>query len=205
MTVPNRHGFMIYAGYDVPIRQAGHVMRGYKTPPANTREVTRVVQLLTLVALRRHTSCAGQLAGMPVTRWASVPSLPPKGRLHPFRTIVAALARSGDREVVLEGAESVGDPRRADPSHYRVVAGDPTGRHVLLVDDTWTGGGHMSSAAHALHSAGAAQVSALAIARWMSVGWEDTTAAWLTSRLSGPDWDAEVCPWTGGLCPGTTA
>lgn len=86
------------------------------------------------------------------------------------------------------------DPRRADPCHYRVVTGNPARHHVLLVDDTWTGGGRMSSAAHALHSAGAAQVSALAIARWMSVGWEDTAAAWLTSRLARPDRDPHVCP-----------
>ncbi|MCT1634992.1 hypothetical protein M3B03_04655 [Corynebacterium pseudodiphtheriticum] len=40
-------------------------------------------------------------------------------------------------------------------------------KHILLIDDTWTTGAHMLSAVGALHTAGAAQITAIALARWL--------------------------------------
>lgn len=48
------------------------------------------------------------------------------------------------------------------------------GKRVLLVDDTWTTGTSQQSAA-ALKAAGAASVTGLCVARWLSWRWESDT------------------------------
>lgn len=61
--------------YAVAAAQSGYVMRGYKArPPVDAHH--GVVAMLTLLALSRHASCSGAIVGVPVTHWASVPSLP---------------------------------------------------------------------------------------------------------------------------------
>ena len=43
---------------------------------------------------------------------------------------------------------------------------------MLLVDDTWTTGTSLQSAAAALKAAGAASVTGLCVGRWLSWRWE---------------------------------
>jgi phosphoribosylpyrophosphate synthetase len=45
------------------------------------------------------------------------------------------------------------------------------GKRVLLVDDTWTTGTSLQSAAAVLKNAGAASVTGLCVARWLSWNW----------------------------------
>lgn len=77
--LPSAVGFMTYASHHAPIEQSGRVMRTYKAPndlaPPNA---VRTVSLLAAVVLRGHRHCASRLAGVNVTHWAVVPSLPPK-------------------------------------------------------------------------------------------------------------------------------
>ena len=93
------------------------------------------------------------------------------------------------------------NPRDINVNHYSAEPATATGHHVLLIDDTWTGGGHVTSAAMALKAAGATYVSVLVLARWLSIGWEATTTGWAKTRLAGPDYDPDVCPWTQATCP----
>ena len=196
-------GFMTYAGYFDPIHQAGLTMRGYKNPSIPRGAHWRTVALLSALGLIAHVRCPGAILGAPVTAWATVPSLPPKPHapVHPLNEIARQLTRDGAHEVPLIAAESTSNPRAIDVNHFSV---DPTvaaGHHVLLVEDTWTGGGHVTSAAMALKRGGATHVSVLVLARWLSIGWEATTPAWAKSRLASPDFDPDVCPWTAGACP----
>jgi len=66
------------------------------------------------------------------------------------------------------------------------------------MDDTWTSGGHAQSAALALRGAGAARVSLLVIARWISPKYGDN--AEFLRKLSKSDYNPELCPWTGSQC-----
>ncbi|WP_299056415.1 hypothetical protein [uncultured Nocardioides sp.] len=121
--------------------------------------------------------------------------------MHPLNDIVRRLARFNDNEVPLTAAAGVINPRAISPAHYEA---DPTrahGHHVLIIDDTWTGGGHVTSAAMAVRAAGATHVSVLALARWLSNGWEATTPKWASDHLKAPDFDPDICPWTRGVCP----
>jgi hypothetical protein len=70
---------------------------------------------------------------------------------------------------------------------------------VLLIDDTWTGGGHAQSAAVALRRAGATHVSMLVVARCVKEDFGDN--ARFLRELSSKDYDPATCPWTGGNCP----
>ncbi len=69
--------------------------------------------------------------------------------------------------------------------------------HVLLVDDTWTTGGHVQSAAAALKAAGASHVTALVLARWLAPERGETAS--LIKRLT-VDYRLQQCPFTRGPC-----
>jgi hypothetical protein len=215
-------GFLAYA---VAGRQSGYVMQGYKARPPVPEHRT-IVTLLVLLGLARHAGCAGrarsaepagsagraegaepaggaELAGsagrasVPVTHWATVPSLPARPGEHPLHAIVSRLAPGG--EVTLAAADEVEYSRDLDPGHFRAAAPLPAGAHVLLVDDTWARGGHAQSAALALRAAGAARISVLVAARWINEDFGGNAA--FLRGLSGRDYDPAICPWTGAACP----
>ena len=71
-------------------------------------------------------------------------------------------------------------------------------RHVLVIDDTWTTGGHAQSAASAIRATGASAVTVIVLARWLSPGFGNT-AAFIAARLKS-DYDPVTCPLTGVRC-----
>jgi hypothetical protein len=200
--IPDLLGFMTYAGHLSPISQSGYTMRGYKNPAIpQSGGPWQTVVLLAALGLQGHRHCPGKILGINPSGWATVPSLPPKPQPHPLNEMARSLARSAASEIVLQGSTSVADARAVNRDHFKVVSGDPSGRHILLVDDTWTGGGHLMSAALALRKAGASHVSALLLARWLTEGFGATTPRWARDNLTLPDYQADICPWTQGDCP----
>lgn len=200
---PDLVGMITYAGYLDPITQAAWMMHGYKNPAYPGGGTYRqTVSLLAALGLVGHVECPGRILGTPVSAWATVSSLPPKPAFasHPLNDIVRKLAKDGATEVTLDAADGVLDPRDINASHYTASA-NAAGQHVLVIDDTWTSGGHATSAALAVRAVGATHVSVLVIARWLKLGWEETTTAWAKSRLTSPDFQPEVCPWTQANCP----
>jgi hypothetical protein len=187
--------------YAVAGRQSGHVMWGYKAAPRPVEEHRTVVRLLVALGLVGHAACPGLLAGVPVTHWATVPSLPAKPGEHPLHKLVASLAPG--REVRLEATDQVRYPRGVRPDHFRPDASLPPGSHALVIDDTWASGGHAQSAVLALRAAGAAQVSLLVAARWLNRDYGNT--AKFLRELAADDYDPGICPWTDGECPGRSA
>jgi hypothetical protein len=175
-------------------QQSGYVMRGYKSQRPVEEHVS-VVAMMSMLGVGLHTACAGVLAELPVSHWSTVPSLPAKAGPHPLRRLIQPVG-PGD-EVPLTAATAVKDPRAVDAAHF-VAPPLPQAAHVLLVDDTWTRGGHAQSAALALRAAGASRVSVLVAARWVNPEWDDN-ARWL--RELSRDYDPLICPWTGGHCP----
>jgi predicted amidophosphoribosyltransferase len=194
------------AAYAVSREQSGHLMRGYKARPPVPQH-RKVVALLVATALSLHTRCAGRLAGADVTHAVAVPSLPRADATHPLERIVSrALAVTpGTRSVgmlprVAAEAADVRDAREVNPGHYTAATPVPGG-HVLVVDDTWVGGGHAQSAALAARAAGAHQVSVLVGARWMRRDWPPSDAFIRARLLDAPPYDPRRCPWTGTDCP----
>jgi predicted amidophosphoribosyltransferase len=198
----NQHGqagladAVSFLTYAVAGQQSGYVMRGYKAQRP-LEEHRTIVILLILLALSRHAECPAALAGTPVTHWATVPSLPAKPGEHPLHKIVGSLAIGG--EATLVAAAKAQFLRDVSPQHFSTDAALSPDSHVLLIDDTWAGGGHAQSAALALRKAGAAHVSALVVARWIKEDFGDN--AKFLSEISRRDYDPGICPWTGGTCP----
>jgi hypothetical protein len=189
--------------YAVAGRQSGYVMRGYKACPPVPEHAT-IVALLLLLALAKHAECPAALGGAGVTHWAAVPSLPAQPGEHPLHGIARNLAPINGHlapgsEVRLTAAARAPFPRELNREHFSTGARLPTGSHVLLLEDTWAGGGNAQSAAAALKKAGALRVSVLVVARWIKDDFGDN--AKFLSALSGHDYDPGICPWTGGSCP----
>lgn len=200
---PDLLGMITYAGHFEPISQSGRVMRGYKNPAFPDGGTYRqTVALLAALGILGHVACPGRIIGTPISAWATVSSLPAKPwqTSHRLNEIVGRLAKPGATEVTLTAATTVANPRDINVHHY-TASPNAAGEHVLLIDDTWTGGGHATSAALAVRAAGATHVSILVLARWLSIGWEATTPQWARQRLTSPDFDADTCPWTQGTCP----
>lgn len=195
--IADRVGAVAYAWYG---HQSGRIMEGYKgrAGQAVRHNDVSAVALLGLSAIGLHTTCAELLAGLPVTHWAVVPSLPRRDGDHPLQRVVRAFAPGVALPLI--AATEASTPRALSAAHFRA---DRVGKgsHVLILDDTWTTGGHAQSAALAVRAAGAQQVSILVLARWLKLGWPPTDA-FLPSLMKGPDFDPAACPWTGDTCPG---
>jgi hypothetical protein len=146
--------------YAVAGQQSGYVLRGYKALRPVSEHVSIMIMML-LLATSIHEHCPAILGDMAVTHWSTVPSLPAKPGEHPLHQIIDRI--DPGVEVRLAPAVDVQHPREVNQGHFRTNDRLPQDSHVLLIDDTWTGGGHAQSAALALHRAGAERVSLLTI------------------------------------------
>lgn len=186
----DRLGFVTYAWHP---HQSGTVMRGYKIPKPAPTNKTLVSFLLSYAVVGHLTCMADPLLGTP-TSWATVPSLPRRDGIHPLNEICREICQFS--EVDIRAADPLaGPPRNFEPENF--VVGSSTG-HVLLIDDTWAGGGHIQSAAAAIKDAGASRVTALLLARWLEPTW-GTTKDFIKDNLT-LDFDPNVCPFTGDDC-----
>ena len=191
--VADATAFLTYAVRD---KQSGYVMRGYKAPRP-VKEHVEIVAMMVWLALSMHQDCPAKLGRMPVTHWATVPSLPAKDGEHQLHHIVTSIGLGA--EATLRAAADARYPRDVNPDHFMADNDLGDRSHVLLIDDTWASGGHAQSAAIALHRAGAARVSLLVVARWVNENFGDN--AKFLRGLTGRDYDPAICPWTGGGCP----
>jgi hypothetical protein len=184
------------------IHQSAHTVRSYKNPlPAV--ESLQNLQLLVAVASAVHGACMQQSVGR---NWDSLTFVPSASRLGPAHP-VAALARQVRplrgplRRFDLDlGPGSADRSRRVRADRFVMRAEHVDlveGRHVLLVDDTWTTGAKLQSAALALRRAGAAMITGLCVARWCRWDWPDHAA--LLAELDAA-YDPLSCPASGGPC-----
>ena len=181
--------------YAIGNSQSAYVMRAYKAQPPVEEHVWTVAVMVWL-ALSIHQYCPAKLAGMAVTHWATVPSLPAKPGEHCLHYLIRNIGLGAEARLL--PATAVQRPRDLNPAHFVVDSGLPGGSHVLLIDDTWASGGHAQSAAIALHRAGAAKVSLLVVARWLNEGYGDNASFIRGLHL---DFNPAICPWTGAACP----
>lgn len=194
----DRAAFIVYA---MATEQSGHMMRSYKarTPARQNRLALTALLILTVA---HHLRCPERLGGAPLTGWAFVPSLSARIGPHPLEAVCEpAMGLYGGnlhRRIDLQPGDQ-GNPRQVSAAHFIVGTPVSSADHLLLVDDTWTRGGHAQSAAAALKLAGTAQVSLLVVARWIGATWKQD-ADWVHGNA--PAYRPQRCPWTGdGACP----
>ncbi len=145
-------------------------LRQYKSgqPDVALRQGARLGSLLDRFFVRHGDCIAPDGLDLCVVVPSSLAGRPPP---HPLTTLVAA-SRSLPQPVdaVFPGASPVAH-RQPSPEGYRAT-GAIAGRRVLLVDDVYTSGAHLQSAATALEMAGARAVHALVLGRFVR---EDAT------------------------------
>jgi predicted amidophosphoribosyltransferase len=158
-------------------------LRGYKDdadPAVRLRKSYRLAALLS-VFISNHSGCIGE--------WDLVTCVPSPNRiaLEPVVKMVRVLESNYDAILT----ERAGGPPRELSADRFIVTRDIVDRRVLLLDDTFTTGSAIFSAAAAIRNAGATVVGPLVIGRFVDEEWPPSAALmeWLRPR----DWDEERC------------
>jgi len=163
---------MLPISYSVANEQLHHVLATYKRSHGLTAH--RFQSELAAVIWRHlshHEACLARAAG--AAHFDAVTAVPSsllfRDDVHPLHHIVAELVgptRSRYARLLRRTGTPIA-PHSFSPDKYEPATA-PTGRSVLLIDDTWTTGANAQSAAAALKSAGASTVAALVVGRHIS-------------------------------------
>jgi len=147
--------------------QLWHTLRYYKDSPYPGVRHNLSIQVAALFGrfIRNHAACIVFTAGDPWDCIVVPPSSRNRNGRHP---LVQALELIDELPVPIAEplirSDFALDHRTANDNGYQAME-DVTGLRILLVDDTWTSGARMQSAASALQSAGADVVAAVVIGR----------------------------------------
>lgn len=176
--------FLSYADGHNPqaYAQSAKTMRQYKANPAR-KHLVGDVNVLTNTMTWIHDDCIRESEdGGEWDVVTFVPSRTKRTGIHPVSEIALNVARivgddperggSGRIKRWTMGVGPADDPRNPNADRFSASVSAFGDARVLLVDDTWTGGTSMQSAAAALKLAGAVSVTGLCVARWLSWRWD---------------------------------
>lgn len=179
--------------YEIP-GQLHHVLRNYKD--GYTQEIRSALRPRVAALLWRFLSTHEEhLVEAAGAEWNIITSVPSSGERegpHPLESAIALAPPLAEHyQPTLErGDGSLGHNSASDTGY--VVAGDVTGGNLLLVDDTFTSGARIQSAASALTLAGANVLAAVPIGRVINPAFNAATVAlWEAARATPFDFD--VC------------
>jgi predicted amidophosphoribosyltransferase len=167
-------------------------LKQYKGQPNSVarRQRSRLAGL-TAAFLERHGECAAP-GGFEMV--AVVPSLQMRAGLHPLAEMLRMVRRLGCPVVdALERGPSLIERNTPSPNAYRCRRGLVEHRRILLVDDTYTTGAHLHSAAAALEDAGASVVHLLVVGRHQDREWAPTRRLLEWASLPENRWSCERC------------
>lgn len=148
--------------------------------------------------LNDHEPCLAARAGVPAFELVTtVPSSSPdRDAVSRLRAMVAASGPIKDRYEPLLAATEPRVGREYDPARYEATR-TLSGESVLVVDDTWTTGGHAQSAGSALLSAGATRLVLVVIGRHLQRSWEPVRGS---GRSCGDEFDDLPVPFDWETC-----
>ena len=186
--------------YGIRGRQSGHLMHSYKDLEAPARHNQTLLSVLLLAVLDVHGGCIEQRLGRDVDAWAFVPSVrTDRTSEHPLHVVAKRAGVSLPEIELLTGERADPEQRMTSADRFTLAANSQVrGRHILLIEDTWTTGGNAQSAALTLRGGGAASVTIVALARWLKPE-EPPNGAFVTSRLT-EDYDPLICPVNNPNC-----
>jgi hypothetical protein len=176
------------------------LLRDYKNHPARSvrERHSGVIKDLVWLGITRHERCIGCTAGLAVSSRLVIPSLTSRPGRHPLAEIAHPINAASDAVALMPGPDARCD-RAINDKFVLQPAARLDGRHMLILDDVWTTGSTAQSAALAVRRAGAAAVSIMAVGRWLNPD-RPGTADFIATRLHR-EYDADICPVTGGECP----
>lgn len=164
--------------------QLWRVLRYYKDGPADPAQNRFRAEVTALLArfTRDHADCIARAGG----EWDTVTIVPSsQGRegQHPLEDVVRRIPwlRVHFRSLLVRTNVALA-PHYSSDDKYAVTE-DVTGRRVLLVDDTFTAGSNIQSAASRLQLAGAVVVAAAVIGRVIRPEYNERVRIfWTTAR-----------------------
>jgi predicted amidophosphoribosyltransferase len=195
LSQPNRLDVVVPITYSEHLGQMHTALRYYKdgVPDVQRYVMPRLAAILWRF-LEEHEPCVARAAGVRrFTVVTTVPSsAPDRDEMRKnLRTIVGWCDPIKNRYRRVLRATGDAPPGRAYDERRYVASERADDESVLLIDDTWTTGGHAQSAAHALGRAGASDVALVVIGRHLNPEWEvaGKTSADLFEELPKPfDW-----------------
>lgn len=155
--------------YSVAFGQLHTALRQYKRGhPVAARQFQGQLAAVLWRFVSVHEGCLARSSG--VDRFDLVTTVPSSSSerddAHPLRHLVGEIVaptRSRYRRLLRRSATPVAE-RSVDPGKFNPTT-DLDGEPILLIDDTWTTGATVQSAAAALKTAGAGQVGVIVIGR----------------------------------------
>jgi predicted amidophosphoribosyltransferase len=187
--------------YGITGHPSAAMLQAYKNDPQRPVRTgyARIVDRLLYLGLMLHERCVEVRVGQRTDLRLTIPSLKGRPGAHPLLTM--ALKMNAVNKSPLLTAQLTECYHRDISEHKFELKPrvDLTGRHVLLLDDTWTTGANAHSAALTLRRAGAHRISVIVIGRWL-VPRFGCNAQFIRDRLQHP-YDPRLCPVTGGDCP----
>ena len=170
------------------------VLRQYKDGAVEQTRTRFRLQLSALTArfLREHRACMTAATGADFDLVTVVPSSANRPGDHPLWQIIdwVGALRGLAVPTLARGSGPLGWNAASDNGY--VVTADVRGRHVLVVEDTFTSGARSQSASSALALAGAASVRVLVAGRYMN-RWNEACKAILDTGASEPFSFQECC------------
>ena len=174
--------------------QLHHVLRGYKDSADHDvrAQFSLIVAALLTSFLRRHGNCVADAAGAAWDLATTVPSSGDRELPHPLDRAIqlSPWLWSQCHPLLAKGAGHVRH-NQADERAY-VVTEEVFGRQILILDDTFTTGASLQSAASALTAAGARVIGAVPIGRVVNPGF-NAQAGTLWGRATASAFDFDRC------------
>ena len=185
-------GLIVPFSLDVVTEQLHSVLWGYKNSRSTDARERFGMQIAAILArfLRDHGDCIRLAAGRGWDLVTIVPSSGDRAGTHPLETAVrmARVQRDAYR-LLLQRTDVELDHRHADETAFRVLE-DVRGHRVLVIDDTFTTGARVQSAASALTLAGADVVAGVVVGRVVRPGYaEEAQRFWDERRGLRFDFD----------------
>jgi hypothetical protein len=179
----------------VPMSPMHTLLRSYKDgPPSVQRRLRPRLGALLTRFLSHHTACIG--------RWDTVTIVPSsRGRAdpHPLERVVRMDTRHASVYRGLLRPGSYHAQHRHGSDHAFDMQEAVAGRQVLLIDDTFTSGAEVQSAASALHLHGASVTAVVVIGRYLDPDFSDNVRALWDRARTGPFDFTRCClcdqPW----------
>ena len=167
-------------------------LRQYKGRPGSValRQQARLAELVAAF-FERHSAC---VAPDGFDKVAVVPSMQVPAEPHPLIATLKSVPQLAHKVVdVLHAGSASVDRNVADRAAYHCADSVVDGDRILLVDDIYTTGAHMQSAAAALGDNGARSISLVAVARHQDPSWPPARRLLEWSAAAQRAWTVETC------------
>lgn len=146
--------------------------------------------------LYNHLECIEHAYGGKFDLGVTVPSSKPRNGTNHLDDLLSCIDRwpvAWEQGVLTKTRnEPASDRRQQIVPDLFIADSNVSGKRIILLDDTFTSGGSMASAAHALRGAGARSVVGIAFGRQLNVNREESRE--LISELPRRHLDLDTCP-----------